>query len=358
MQIKKRNYWLFGVLLLIGCASISHSSDDIVINNGVLLRGGISWIPKGFTFDAFIAPLDAIHGCDACSETMKEKLQGVKRARERFGAKSIESAKKYGANVIRLQISQPGLDSKTPIYSEPYIKSIAEAVRLIRAKGLAVMLSMTHGEWSGLTGQGGFPNASTQKAWESLAPIYKNDLGVILEIYNEPNGPQGWKKWQDSHQSLISYIRDGLGARNVIVVNGIRAGKDYRGMPPVFDYTKQLAYGVHPYLGGSAHDEEAEWEMRWGWLTKNNIVIITEWNALGKWPGCNQTIPLTVNDLLGYLHKKGLGLIGWAYDIDHTIFDPQGNPTNFLNMKCGPQSRSGAGQGIIDFMKRDIEGAH
>jgi endoglucanase len=346
-------YVLLSVLLFcIGNANGASQGGYVRIDNGKLLRDNAPWIPKGFTFEAFVAPNTSVEERRGFSPEMQEKLRLVSLAHAKFSEKSISSAMASGASVIRFQISQPGLDPRSKIYRQNYVKEIVDAVTAVRRRGLTVILSMHHGEWSGLTKQGGYPSASTKRAWQTIAPFIKNDMGVIMEVFNEPGGAgeEKWEKWQRSHQELIDYIRMDLGAKNVLVVHGLKGGRELEGMPRLVDKLGQMAFGVHPYIGSAAHDSPEEFEKKWGWLTSKEVVIVTEWNALGRWPGCSDKLPKAASALLKYLKEKRLGLIGWAFDVEGTIYDKNGAPTDFKELSCDISSNSGAGKLILDFV--------
>lgn len=329
-------------------APFAQASDDISVHGNRLEKNGTEWIPLGFTFDAFIAPLESLKDCKACEQSVKEKIIKVESARKKFSLDSIQKAKSLGSNIIRLQISQPGLDPKTSIFSDEYRINLEKAIKTIRDAGLIVMLSMTHGDWAGLKGKGGFPDDSTFNAWSSLKPILINDKGIILEIYNEPYGPNEWAKWQTSHQNLIEQLRGKLGLKNVFIVNGLKAGRLYDEAPELVDPMNQLAYGVHPYLAGvPGNNTESDWEKKWGWVKNNKPLIVTEWNTLGIWPGCYKNIGNKANHLIDFLITKKIGMIGWAFDIDGSIFDDKGIPTDLDNISCDPSSKNGGGKLII-----------
>ena len=347
-------YFLITVLLIfsIGVAHGASSDGNVRIADGKLLRDGSPWIPKGFTFEAFVAPDSALEGRRGFPSEMQEKLRLVSLARAKFSDQSISSAMALGASVIRFQISQPGLDPRSKIYRQNYVKEIVDAVTAVRRRGVTVILSMHHGEWSGLPKQGGYPSASTKRAWQTIAPFINNDMGVIMEVFNEPggSGTDKWGKWQGSHQELIDFIRKDLGAKNVLVVHGLKGGRELEGMPRLVDKIGQIAFGVHPYIGSAAHDSPEEFEKKWGWLTSKEVVIVTEWNALGRWPGCSDKLPKAASALLKYLKEKRLGLIGWAFDVEGTIYDKSGAPTDFKELSCDISSNSGAGKLILDFV--------
>jgi len=324
------------------------ASENISVNGNRLEKNGVEWIPLGFTFDAFVAPLESLNGCKFCEKKIKDEITQVESARKHFSLDSIIKAKSLGSNIIRLQISQPGLDPKSKIYSDEYRNNLENAISTIRKADLIVMLSMTYNSWSGLSHQEPFPNESTFRAWSTIKASISGDKGVILEVFNEPyGGSDKWEKWRASHQELIKKLREELNFKNVLVINGLRLGRLYKGVPQLIDPLDQLAYGVHPYLGGfGKNDNEPEWMEKWGWMKNNKALIVTEWNALGKWQ-CGSRLVKRTDALYNFIMKNKLGMIGWAFDIEGTIFDDKGIPTDFEKLTCGSFSKNGGGKLIL-----------
>ena len=116
------------------------------------------------------------------------------------------------------------------------------------------------------------------QAWTQIAARYKDDSGVWFEILNEPyvraaNAPfpaagvnmaeqdYPWDLWTEYMQTQIKAIRDGAGAHNMILVNGLDFGYDFGPdygpiahpdtyLPWAATYAN-IAYGFHPYQHGS-----------------------------------------------------------------------------------------------------------
>ncbi len=114
--------------------------------------------------------------------------------------------------------------------------------------------------------------------WKDVAGRYKDDSGVWFELFNEPYSRKAvsafpafganelekdyaWDLWTEIMSQWIAAIRDGAGAKNIIIVNGLdwaySFGPQYG---PLADPDKYLpwkskvaniAYGFHPYQHGA-----------------------------------------------------------------------------------------------------------
>ena len=119
---------------------------------------------------------------------------------------------------------------------------------------------------------------SINAMWKDVASRYMGDSGVWFELYNEPYSRKAissfpafganeeekdysWDLWTEVMSQWIGTIRDGAGAKNIIIVNGLdwaySFGPQYG---PLSDPDKYLtwktkyaniAYGFHPYQHGA-----------------------------------------------------------------------------------------------------------
>src|SRR5215469_13272565 len=85
-----------------------------------IVRDGREWIPKGVTIVGRVAPAGFTRG-------------PYLDARREFGASELSAAKRvFRADTVRFQISEPGLDEQSPIFSTVYRDEVAKAIRLAR----------------------------------------------------------------------------------------------------------------------------------------------------------------------------------------------------------------------------------
>jgi hypothetical protein len=199
------------------------------------------------------------------------------------------------------------------------------------------------------------PSAETRDAWTVLAPALMADPYVVFELFNEPqNAPDaaGWRQWRDGgstplanlgdvavgHQALVDHVR-GLGATNVLVADAARLGERTTGMPRLSDPLDDVAYAIHPY---NFRAGLSWWDQQYGDAAADVPLIATEWNYLAE--DCGRAEEKLAPDLLDYLRKHHIGVLGHAFDVPGTtIADWSWNPT-----ACGTSSR-GSGRVLRTF---------
>lgn len=308
-----------------GCATISGTT---------LERDGHAWTPKGVQLVGFVAPPNALKG-------------EYVAAHAHFGQAEFDAIKSYGADFVRFQISHPGLDTGSPLYSTSYIDSLMSAVKLARANGFTVALSVQDQPPSGEAQNQGrpLPDAATVGIWQRLAPKFASDTGVMYELFNEPfksATPEGWALWQASMQPVIDAIR-ATGARNVIIVEGLAMGHRLDNAPALHDSANQLAYGIHPYFW-KAYNTTRAWDHYFGDFAQNHVVISTEWNALSRTVAvCRDDYPQIAANLLNYLKQRHIGMVGFAFDLPVTLIKDFWSYTTYDNFQCGAPDK-GAGE--------------
>ena len=138
----------------------------VSVRGGQLIRNGRPWTPHGIVQIAFVAPPAAQRSVFA--EAYQHYSPGDYAA---MGQRGIDS--------VRMQISQPGLDPKNPLFAPDFRSRVIGAVRSARAAGLVVMLSVQDEAQSGENNVAHLPNDATRRVWQSLAPVFADDTGVI-----------------------------------------------------------------------------------------------------------------------------------------------------------------------------------
>jgi len=278
------------------------------------------------------------------------------RARERFGPETLVAAKAYGANLIRFQVSQPGLDPQAPQHDAAYEQELRSAVGATLDAGFRVIISMQRGPASGADYKQPLPSDNTLRAWSNIAPWWKDDSRVMYELYNEPGvmaKPEHWVLWLNGGsfkknptgkavgiQALIDTVR-AAGARNVIIVPGLSAQKSLEGVPTPRDPLANLAYGFHsPPLNLGRKG----WHATFGYLADRAPLIMTEWAASGKAPNCEPNYPAEAADLLAYLKERKIGVNAFSFDLPGTLLeDKDYRPTNFAKFQCSSPGKEGVG---------------
>lgn len=338
-----RNCHGFNLLLLILILGIGTSAmaaqGEVSVQGNSILRDGRPWVAKGVTIVGVVAPRGHLGG-------------PYKQAHNLFGARELDAAKQYGADLVRFQVSQAGLDSQSEIYSEEYLNDIKSAVALARGKGFSVILSLQSQPPSGVK-ETGMPNEKSVRAWRNLAPAFANDLGVIFEIFNEPSpeGPEAapshdWDTWRQRMQPIADEIRRS-GARNVLLLDGLYWAQVLDGAPRLNDPLSQIAYAEHPYISPRLQTKH-DWDLMFGNFSLSHPVMVTEWNATAR-KNCAANIPEWAAEMVNYLRAHKIGLVGWAFDLPGTLIaNTDWSLTNYGGFYCSADARFGAGQLIHD----------
>jgi hypothetical protein len=316
-----------------------------------LLKDGIPWIPRGVQIVGIVAPDSALSG-------------KYITAHQHYSPAELQQAAADGADLIRFQVSEFGLDPNGPLYSPAYVGEVESAVATARSLGLEVIVSIQAEGPAGENTRCALPGIGTERVWAELAPVFAGDHGVMFELYNEPApGPSttAWQLWLDGGpviqagqfacqavgmQTLVDVIR-GAGATNVIVVPGLAGETTLAGAPAMTDpadpSSPQLAYGIHyPLPSGPT----TLWDAEFGRFSARAPVIITEWQE-NSTTNCFSDAPDGTGLLLAYLAAKQIGVVGFAFDLPGTIVaDYTYAPTTFASFACGVPG-GGPGQVLL-----------
>jgi hypothetical protein len=327
-----------GVFMGALAPSPAAAAGDISVKGTAILRDGRPWVAKGVDIVGRTAPDAFTHGGD------------YKHARAIFGADELEAAKRYGADLIRFQVSQAGSDPQSTLYSEDYLSEVQTAVKLARDQGFSVIVCLDAEKPSGVD-EMGMPNEKAIRAWKSLAPLFATDRGVMLELFNEPSvdgpdavKPHDWSTWKSGMQPLVDEVR-ALGAKNVLLLDGLYWAQMIEGAPALKDSLSQDVFAVHPYYSPRLPNESA-WNDMFGNYAKTHAVLVTEWNARSGRKNCNSEYPQFAAGMLNYLNRKKIGIVIWAFDFPDGVFetDFKGALTSYDDFQCGPDATGGAGE--------------
>lgn len=305
-----------------------------------LLKDGVPWIPRGVQIVGLVAPDGALSGKYIAANAS-------------FSPHELSQAVAEGADTIRFQVSQFGLDPNNTLYSPAYVHEIASGVNLARSLGLSVIVSVQAEAPAGGSSRCPLPDTGTERVWTELAQMFRNDRDVMFELYNEPGlaaSASNWQLWLNGGnlnqsngsicqavgvQPLIDVIRSEA-APNVIIVPGLSGELTLAGVPPLVDpadpANPQLVYGVHyPSMSGGI----SRWNRAFGRLASAVPVIVTEWDQ-NSTHDCIANAPTVSTLLLDYLISKQIGLVGFAFDLPGTIVaDYSYAPTSFAGFACG-----------------------
>ena len=319
--------FIFASIALAGSfISVDALAQAITIQGKTFYKDGKPWLPKGIQVEGLNEPVGA--------DESAAGQANVRQRRASWGPVELDAIKTvFRADVIRFQVSQPGLDPQSPIYSPAYASELLDAFKLARSHGFVVIVSIDAQSENGILNLPGMPNDSTVRAWRTLVPRLAKDSGILLELFNEPALPsnaQSQKQWAQSTQAVIDAVRH-EGASNILLVDGLWYARSTNGLFPLVRDTipNRLALAVHPYLARGIFVTEKQWNDQFGSSAKKYPMIATEWNATPT-NGCiGPDTPSVALSLMRYLESLHIGLIGWAIDSnfgkmvkDHTKFEP------------------------------------
>ena len=160
-------------------------------------------------------------------------------AHQNFSAHELSQAVADGADTVRLQVSNFGLDPDSTLYSPAYVRGVRTGSSL---RGASALERDRLGSGAGARGArlalSPAGRTGTERVWTELASMFKNDPGVMFELYNEPSlaaTAPDWQLWLNGGtvtqsngspcqaigvQSLVDVIRS-EGALNVVVLPGL-----------------------------------------------------------------------------------------------------------------------------------------
>jgi len=292
--------------------------DEITVSGTNFLRGGEAWYPRGFSCLGLLAP-------DWCGDRKSNRAKAV------FSPDTREVWRAKGANLLRWQISQPGVTdgSLDDAARQRYVDSVVAGIQTVRAEGWNCIVScqdQKHGCGPGAS----TPSPRTTLFWQTLAPYFASDTGVMFEAFNEPQtNPRQQARWRDGggknnlreprvgHQALLDTIR-ATGARNVVIVDGGGWAKSLEGTTALSDPLNNYAYAVHPYDYDKLGGPEA-WDSRYAAAPASAPIIATEWNFAVKKAGTEAEA--LAPTLLSYLQQRNIGVLGHAGDTEAMFAD-------------------------------------
>jgi len=243
-------------------------------------------------------------------------------------ATSVAAIRAWHTNAVRLPLNEGcwlrlyTSDPNSPYEGAAYQAAIEHYVSLLHAKGMAVILSL-HG-LDAPDGLGVPPMADAAHAvdfWTSVATVFKNDPGVLFDLYNEPNNI-GWSCWElgctvttqagayqaVGMQSLVDAVR-ATGATQPIMLGGLQwSSKEsgWLGHEPT-DPDHQLVVSFHNYLSEGGCNTAACWSTTLSALLKVVPVVTGESGEYDCKPGY-------VKAYMAWADQHHVSYLGWTWD--------------------------------------------
>ena len=301
-------------LLLLPVVAVSQTTPrggEAAVAGAQLTRDGRPWIPHGFHQIAFaVAP-----------KMLQDAPPFFRVASENYTPQEYSGMKAHGADSVRIQVAQNGIDPAGEAFTPDFRDKVIGAVRSARETGLTVIISIQNEKQTGeMQMPSELPSKATERVWKELVPIFGQDRGVIFELFNEPRitptpkgGPTSdqWRSWAEAMNRMIDVVRT-LGAANVVVADGLQFAETLHGAPELNDPLQQVVYASHPYAHTSEDQTEDAWKRKFGEYSRKVPVIISEW-GIGYY--CDIHTPKATEQFLQYLqdHRIGLEIVAWDW---------------------------------------------
>ncbi len=248
----------------------------------------------------------------------------------------FQAMRQWGANVVRIPTSSEfwaNAGGTCPGYHETVRRVVANA----RAAHLFVILDL---QWSAPFDlpddrtRGGvqcpMPDTGKDAAmWQDVAKLYRNDTGVLFDLYGEPFDVS-WSTWLNGGaisegcyviggptltketgryqaigmRALVKLIRT-YAPNNVIIVSGITWGYDLSGISNGFALAdKNIVYSTHPF--DHSNKLPNDWYRAFGHTSISHPVIAGEFGSYD----CGTRY----NDLaINYFLKHHISWLAWSW---------------------------------------------
>jgi endoglucanase len=333
----------------------------ITVKGNQLLRDGELWIPHGVQMIGFVASPDAWTNYDLDKPWFQN-------AYNHFNNAELDDAQAWGADTVRMMLSQPAADPQSPQYNANFVSQYVVGVQYARSIGLNVIVCVQDETQSGqLNGTNPVPGAATNRVWSEIVPMLKGDNGIIFEMYNEPslNPPEGtdvntpaqWQQYDAAMNATIQVIRN-AGATNALLADGLWEGRTLQGLLPVTDPQNNVFYAVHPYFYTANDQNGTNWPAYFGDIASQYPVIAGEWSTLTG-NVCNSDTSAAAVNFLQYIRSLNIGLVAVGYDYvktgpdanfggivnDYDAYMPDGaGVTTYLNSQTCATANFGPGR--------------
>jgi aryl-phospho-beta-D-glucosidase BglC (GH1 family) len=289
-----------------------------------------------------------------------------------MAANDFANMRAWGANTVRIELAQYYYVPTARSYDPSYPGRVERLVRQARQAGLYVILVL-QGSDRGIADY--VPEGNTHQPlpdrnhsipfWRDLANRYKNDGGVLFELFSEPyprggeGGFSNWELWQKGGlhpadntygprpafeavgmQEMYEVVR-ATGANNLVIISGTQWGYNLRGVPQHRIRGHNIAYATHPWNHPEWPNDNQpdDWEGDWAFLARTDPVIATEFGTRD----CREPYARAFLDRADQL---GIGWIAWSWnspsagtstaqdrpsdpicDRSHLLMDWNGTPT-------------------------------
>ena len=323
---------LFGMLLAYGCSNVSPVPPPVgsaslsklkVSGNHIVTEDGQEIRLRGVNIeDPFVLENQDITGDGLSDPHFSDASTDLSRVKE------------LGANLVRVAV-YPGYYF---LVGERYLTDYLDPmVDLTEKNGLYIIIDYhaigRPGGWYPAEYDNTLPNFPTRvyytdlnmavSFWETVAARYGNRTHVLFDIYNEPADEKSdfkWGDWRPTGETLIAVILKH--STNLIVGPGPYWSSDLSEVPNNPYSHPNVVYGVHIYPGSlnPGDNQTAEWDSRFGSLSRQYPVIVSEWGFHnGGDSVTNGTRTGYAEPLSKYMDEKNLHWLAYIY---HPFAEP------------------------------------
>ncbi len=213
--------------------------------------------------------------------------------------------KEWHANIVRVPVSQDrwfGLGPEQSDGGTAYRLLVKQVIGRITGQGCYAMFDLhwsDSGVWGTQIGQHVMPDVNSVTFWRSAARVFRNDPGVIYDLYNEPHNTT-WEIWRNGGivvdngptvrqprtyravgmQTLLDVVRS-EGADNLVIAGGLDWAYDMSGLLKGYALSDRNGHGVvyanhdYPFKG----DTVAKWLAKMEVATRTLPVIVSEFGS-------------------------------------------------------------------------------
>ncbi|HEX2095168.1 MAG TPA: cellulase family glycosylhydrolase [Longimicrobiaceae bacterium] len=214
----------------------------------------------------------------------------------------------WKANTVRIELAQYYWVNTSRHHDPGYASRVDRVVKAARAAGLHVILVLQasdRGDPNHPLDQGEMhqPMADVNHSipfWKEVAARYKDDGGVLFELYSEPyplggrGGFSNWDLWLKGGlhpadnvygrrgpfqaagmQQLYDAVRS-TGAHNLVIASGTQWGYYLDGVPSHRIKGYNIAYSTHPWEDSPDSRQPSAFDRDWAFLAATDPVMITE----------------------------------------------------------------------------------
>lgn len=246
----------------------------------------------------------------------------------------------WGANTVRIEISQNFWVPTARWHDPSYPQKVDRVVRAARAVGLEVIIALQTSDRGDPQYPGDIFNTNPQQEmpdvahsvpfWRDVATRYKDDGGILFELFSEPfyafhGSKSNWDLWLNGGtvpagtvygehrksfqavgmQELYNVVRE-TGAKNIVIIGGTHWGYYLNGVPAHRVKGYNIAYAAHPW--DFSDKQPGTWYEDWAFLAETDPVMLTEIGNYDCRSGYLERVLNTADEL-------NLSWIAWSWTV-------------------------------------------